>query len=145
MTGPIVIEREWLERCIAKNMSQAEMAEAAGCGKTTICMRLRLFGLPHHSRRDGQACLWHDRDWLWQKRMVEKLDMSAMAKLAGCAKATIQAELARHGFGKGNIHHKAKPEPAQASAPVDAWEEPIIDCLTCKFDKTDCTGCPMDR
>jgi len=140
MTAPIIIEREWLRRCIAEGMSQAAIAKAAGCGKTVINSRLRQFGLEHHTRRDGQACLWHDRDWLWQKRMVEKLEMAEMAKLAGCARATIQTELARHGFGMGNIHHSTKPKPV---ARVDVWEEPIIDCLTCK--KTDCTGCPMDR
>lgn len=151
---------EWLRARAREGLMVREIAKLAGCCDTTIKNRMREMGIQGNTRLTKKRGLWLDTDWLRQRRIVDHMSCTAMAKLAGCAYSTILYELKRQGVYDGHITHRPKQPPTEkvvgtASPEIHLhhwWERDnerevrIFDCLDCDPDTvTSCVGCVNDR
>jgi hypothetical protein len=138
MSEKVTIDKDWLSARMSEGLTPMAIGELIHTSETTVRARQRELGLYKSSgfaKRDGP---WHNREWLYQKRVVEHMEMRDIAKLAGCSYGTVQYELARHQFGLGYLNRQEKV----VAAPVDIWNLPDLDCLDCR--KRCCNGCPLD-
>lgn len=122
---------DWLRRMIDEGRTTAEMADIAGCSRSTICLALRDTGMATDGRRrqlsrkdmvlptrwTERGKPWRDPNWLRAMRHMG-LSYRQMAKTAGCSNATIVTAMANAGLAG---------QPAQG-APLEApWQRPRTD------------------
>jgi hypothetical protein len=138
MSDKVIIDKDWLSARMSEGLTPMAIGELIHTSETTVGARQRELGLykpSNTAKRDGP---WHSEEWLYQRRMVERMEIRDIAKLAGCAYATIQYELARRHFGQGYLDRQERVDVA----PVDIWNLPDLDCLNCRRHR--CNGCPLD-
>jgi hypothetical protein len=147
---------DWLRARAAEQLSQREIAKLAGCCDTTILTRMRQFHIPPNTRQTKKRGLWMNKEWLYQRRIVEGKKVRDMAAEAGCCHATIRYELDRHGFKPATSGHGPKQAQVVVAEPelhIHRWwerdnepAESILDCLDCgRPDGGGCEGCENDR
>jgi len=100
-------DRDWLkEQYIGRNLSITEVAGIAGASTTTVKKWLRRHGLkkgPGVRTRwtfANEDKLYADRGWLEEHYVVEGLDQSSIAELAGVSRHTIRSWVRKHGLQK---------------------------------------------
>lgn len=115
---------EWLrDKYHKEGLTGKEMADKAGCARTTIYKYMREFGISR-DRGEGYRPVepekYRDETWLRQKYHGEKLSTAEIGEVCDCSKQTIKLWLERH-----SIEKRSKSEAAKIRA--DRYPETVPD------------------
>lgn len=104
---PVYMDKEWLyEQYIVKNKSLSEIADFCGVSNTCIDTWLVHFGII--KRNITEKKIYQDKDWLYQKYIVENLSLSQIGELCGVNSRLIQTYCQRFGLYKCGIKEAEK-------------------------------------
>ena len=102
------------QKYVMEGLSMRQVAELAGCHESSVRTRLLRFGIPIRSRSKALALarrpadLRGDRDWLYQRYVVEQRSARMVGELAGCSETAIYRALRRFGIPSRTIAEGTK-------------------------------------
>jgi len=104
--------REWLyEKYVEEQLTGAEIADAAGCARTTVYDWLDRHEIDRE-RGEGYRVSspekYRDKEWLEEKYHEERLSTSEIGELCDCHKQTIKLWLEKHDIEKRSRSEAAK-------------------------------------
>jgi predicted DNA-binding protein YlxM (UPF0122 family) len=104
MAGRPYQDRDWLyEKYVEEELTGPEIAEAAGCARTTVYDWLDRHNI-NRDRGEGYRVSepekYRDKEWLCEKYHGEKLSTTEIGELCNCHKQTIKLWLEKHDIQK---------------------------------------------
>jgi len=112
MTNGKYNDKEWLyQKYIIESLSTRKIANICNCTKTTIERKLKKFNISIRSPRESQLIknqklkFLEDKEWLYQKYIIEELNNRQIAELLDCDLTTIIWRLKQY-----NIPIRSKQE-----------------------------------
>ena len=106
-------DKEWLEsRYVESEKSSTEMAEEAGCDRTTITNWLRKHGIERRSPGNGypEDRKWKDKEWLFEQYWSKGKSTREIAAGVECNKKTIHDQLVSMESVEGGPFQTSEPE-----------------------------------
>jgi len=93
--------RDWLyQKYIVEKLSEVEIGEMCGLWNTTISYNLIKYNIPRRSRSEYNRRIkkkeGNNKDWLYQKYIIEKMCARQIAKLCNCSRTTIAVWLTKY-------------------------------------------------
>jgi len=91
--------KEWMiEHYVEQQETVDEIAEFLGCTEQNVRAYLRSFDIPirYKSRGSIRLAILHDRDWLYNKYVVQQLSTVEIADELECAGSSVQQAMKRH-------------------------------------------------
>ena len=110
----VEIDRSLLTQLWAEGYTAVECGRKLGCSSSTVLSRAKEWGL---TRPDQKERVWHNPEWLYHRRVVEKKSLPAIAAEAGVTPITISRAITKYGM---------RPPPPQKGASVN--DECAPDC-----------------
>lgn len=89
---PELHDKDWLvQKHITETLNTKDIAAILGCGHSTVAHALKIFDIPislkyKHRKLD-------DKDFLWQRYIVERKSMGDIASEVGCSRSNIYTSL----------------------------------------------------
>ena len=101
-----LLTKEWFEEnYFGENLTMVQCAELAGCGMSTIRRYMKKYGLQGiRNQYEAQTIDkdntgdYRDRDWLYNKYIVEKKNTTDIAKICKAGKSTVKRWIKKHGI-----------------------------------------------
>jgi DNA-binding CsgD family transcriptional regulator len=103
----------WLrKKYLQEGLSSREVADEAGCSKTTICKYLGKYDIDVRGRNpppDGAK--YADRGWMKKKYVERGASINDIADELGCGEGTVQSWLAKHGIETRSVSNHIELSP----------------------------------
>lgn len=128
-------DKEWMiQKYVTDGRNQTEIASLLGCNSSSVAPALHSFGIPirdtkgerNHNFQHPKA---HDRDFLWQRYIVEGKYTTEIAKEIGCTSTTILKRLKVFGIPTKTMKELANEEKwkeQQSESALNQWKDKDI-------------------
>ena len=122
-------DKEWMiQKYVNEGLSQTEIAAIVGCSQNCVGRVLRSLGIPIRSmeRENNPNFKYpkaYDRDFLWQRYIVEQKRITEIAEEIGCNRTTILKNLKKFGIPIKSIKEQANEERGKQERSENALKQ----------------------
>lgn len=99
---PELSDKKWLyQKYIIDEESTSEIATSIGCGVMLVSRALENYAIKKRTGSEAQRCKHHyhellNKEWLYQKYIIDKMSTPAIANIVGCHSSTVGEALKRY-------------------------------------------------